>query len=69
MKTLDKMNLIALSCASLLLSLFTMVSYGHVYNVFGGGIAMFVSLFFGIAAVISIFKLIKKARECQTKRS
>jgi drug/metabolite transporter superfamily protein YnfA len=69
MNNLDKMNIIALVSSSLLLSLFTMVSYGHVYKVFGSGIAICVSLFFGIAAVISIFKLIKKAREWQTKRN
>lgn len=69
MNNLDKLNLIALVSSSLLLSLFTMASYGHVYKVFGSGIAISVSMFFGVAAVISIFKLIKKAREWQTKKN
>lgn len=69
MDNFDKMNLIALICSSLLLSVFTMASYGHVYSVFGQWIALAVSSFFGVAAVISIFKLIKMLRLWRVKKN
>ena len=68
MTKFEKMKMTLLMTSSVLLSIFTIVSYGHVYVVFGGFVALMVALFFGIAASICIFKLIKKVRYGRRKK-
>ena len=69
MNKFEKMKLISLVCSAVLLTTFTVAFYGHVYKTFGGVAALLTSSFFGVAAVISIVKLIKRAKEWQVKKN
>ena len=57
---LARFEVIAMFIASLLLAGFTVIVYGKVYTVFGSVPAIGSALFFGIPAVIMIFKFIKR---------